>query len=226
MSSTIKIKRSSLAGKSPTTANLDTGELALNTSDGRLYSSTGSDIFEIGANVHSLSVGTGGLTLANSSITFPTSDGSTGQVLTTNGSGTLSFQAVSVPVARQTVQTIASNTSLDTSDHNIAVVVNSTESVYITIDESANLTVGDHFTFLPVSTGNIVVKLDGGDGFLGHAGFDTIQIGVYANDTVAASADTQINAATSTVTVATSLYNKIEVLYVGSGNFVLTKYLL
>jgi len=221
MSSTIKIKRSSIAGKSPSTANLDTGELALNTSDGRLYSSTGSEIFEVGANVHSMNVGAGGLSIANSSITFPTSDGTAGQVLKTNGSGSLSFGAVEAP--RQTIQTIASNTSIDTTDHNIAVVIDSTETVHITIDESANLTAGDHFTLLPIKTGNIVVRLDGGDSFLGHETFETVQISVYANDTIAASADQQINETASTSTVSTSLFNKIEILYVGSGNFVLTK---
>lgn len=221
MSSTIKIKRSAVAGKSPTTANLDTGELALNTSDGRLYSSTGSEVFEVGANVHSMSVGSGGLSIANSSITFPTSDGTAGQVLKTNGSGSLSFGAVEAP--RQTIQTVASNTSFDTTDHNIAAVINSTETVHITIDESANLTTGDHFTLLPVKTGTIVVKLDGGDSFLGHDTYETVQISVYANDTIAASADQQINDTASTSTVSTSLFNKIEILYVGSGNFVLTK---
>ena len=221
MSSTIKIKRSAIAGKSPTTANLDTGELALNTSDGRLYSSTGSEIFEVGANVHSMNVGTGGLSIANSSITFPTSDGTAGQVLKTNGSGSLSFGAVEAP--RQTIQTIASNTSFDTTDHNIAVVIDSAETVHITIDQSANLTVGDRFTLLPIREGNIVVRLNGGDAFLGHDSFENVQISVYANETIAAFAERLVNEAASTSAVATSLFNKIEVLYVGAGNFVLTK---
>lgn len=37
MASTIKIKRSAVAGKVPTTTDLDLGELALNTYDGKLY---------------------------------------------------------------------------------------------------------------------------------------------------------------------------------------------
>jgi len=221
MSSTIKIKRSAVAGKSPTTANLDTGELALNTSDGRLYSSSGSQVFEVGANVHSLSVGAGGLSIGNSSIAFPTSDGSAGQVLKTNGSGTLSFGSAEAP--RKTVHTIASNTSFDTTDHNNAVVVNSTETVHVTIASSSTLTVGDHFTLLPVKTGNIVVRLNGGDGFLGHETYETVQINVYANETLASFANQQINDTASTSTISTSLFNKIEILYVGSGNFVLTK---
>ena len=37
MSNTIKIKRSSVAGKSPTTSQLSLGELAVNTTDGKVY---------------------------------------------------------------------------------------------------------------------------------------------------------------------------------------------
>ena len=35
--STIKLKRSAVAGKIPTTSNLELGEIALNTHDGKLY---------------------------------------------------------------------------------------------------------------------------------------------------------------------------------------------
>lgn len=92
MSSKIYTKRTSIAGKVPNTSNIDTGELALNLRDGRLYSSNGTNVFEVGANVHSLSVGAGGFSIGNGAITFPTSDGTNGQVLVTNGTGTLTFQ--------------------------------------------------------------------------------------------------------------------------------------
>jgi len=95
MASVVKIKRSSVQGKAPTTSNLETGELALNLRDSKLFSSNGSAIFEVGSNLHSLSVGTGGLTIANGAIRFPTTDGSSGQVLRTNGAGQLSFATVS-----------------------------------------------------------------------------------------------------------------------------------
>jgi hypothetical protein len=48
-------------------------------------------VFEVGANNHSLFVGTGGATFANGAYTLPTADGSADQILKTNGSGTLSF---------------------------------------------------------------------------------------------------------------------------------------
>jgi len=49
MASTIRIKRSSVAGKSPNTSNLSTGELALNLADKKIYSSNGTAVFEIGS---------------------------------------------------------------------------------------------------------------------------------------------------------------------------------
>jgi len=91
MASIVKIKRSSVQGKAPTTSDITAGEIALNTRDGKLFSSDGSSVFEVGANLHSLSVGTGGFTIANGAITFPTSDGNQNQIISTDGSGQLSF---------------------------------------------------------------------------------------------------------------------------------------
>jgi hypothetical protein len=47
VASTIKIKRSSVAGKRPTTSEITTGELALNTKDQKLFSSNGTSVFEL-----------------------------------------------------------------------------------------------------------------------------------------------------------------------------------
>ena len=103
MASVVKIKRSSVQGKSPTTGNIETGELALNVRDGKLFSTDGSSVFEIGANLNSLSVGTGGLVVANGAMTFPTSDGSAGQYLKTDGSGSLSWGTVDTSGSDQSV---------------------------------------------------------------------------------------------------------------------------
>jgi hypothetical protein len=46
VASTIKIKRSSVAGKVPTTADIATGELAINTKDKKIYSSNGTVVFD------------------------------------------------------------------------------------------------------------------------------------------------------------------------------------
>ena len=51
-----KLRRSSVAGKSPNTSTLSTGELAINLTDRKLYSSDGTNIFETGSNLTSLSV--------------------------------------------------------------------------------------------------------------------------------------------------------------------------
>lgn len=91
MASIVKIKRSSVQGKAPTTDNLQVGELALNTRDSKLFSSDGSRVFEVGSNLHSIFVGSGGLTIGNGAISFPTSDGSDGQYLGTDGNGNLTF---------------------------------------------------------------------------------------------------------------------------------------
>jgi hypothetical protein len=74
---TIQLKRSSVAGKQPNTSTLSIGELALNLTDKKLYSSDGSNIFEPAANVSTINI-TGGLK-ANGSL------GSNGQILSTNG---------------------------------------------------------------------------------------------------------------------------------------------
>ena len=92
MASVVKIKRSAVAGKTPTTSDIQSGELALNTNDGRLYSSDGSAVFEVGANPDTLSVGSGGASFGNGAFSLPASDGTTGQVLTTDGSGNVTWQ--------------------------------------------------------------------------------------------------------------------------------------
>jgi hypothetical protein len=75
---TIQLKRSSVAGKQPNTSTLSIGELAINITDKKLYSSDGSNIFEPAANITNINI-TGGLK-ANGSY------GSANQILTTNGS--------------------------------------------------------------------------------------------------------------------------------------------
>lgn len=85
-----KLRRSSVAGKQPNTSTLAIGELALNLTDRKLYSSDGTNVWETGANLSTLSVSTNtnvnnvifsGLIYANGS------PGTTGQVLTSNSTG-------------------------------------------------------------------------------------------------------------------------------------------
>ncbi len=97
MANVIRIKRSNVAGKKPTTSEVDAGELAVNTADKRLFTKNPSTsaILEIGSNPHNLTVGSGGFQIANGNITFPNADGSAGHFLKTDGNGILSFAAAS-----------------------------------------------------------------------------------------------------------------------------------
>ena len=80
MASIIKIKRSSSTGNAPTNAQLQDAELAINTADGKLYSANSTAVFEVGANLSSLTV---------NAQAFPSEDGGSGQILKTYGNGTL-----------------------------------------------------------------------------------------------------------------------------------------
>jgi uncharacterized membrane protein (GlpM family) len=145
MSSTIRIKRSSVRGKIPNTSNISTGELALNLADKRLYTSNGTATFEIGTNPDSLSVGSGGFSLGNGSISFPVSDGTADQILVTDGAGNLTFvdqaiaRANSVPISLKP-------TKLD------AITVNGNTSYTLTANSSAHV---------PKSQNGLLVSLNG-----------------------------------------------------------------
>lgn len=104
----ILLKKSSVAGKVPLSADLAYGELAINYADGKLYFKDSNnqvkafsqapnlqDITDSG-NVTTDSLTVGGLQIGTYS--FPTTSGSTDQVLALNSSGDLewtSIQAVS-----------------------------------------------------------------------------------------------------------------------------------
>jgi hypothetical protein len=93
MATKLQIKRTAVSGRTPNTTSsgnthfIDTGELALNITDKKMYSSNGSVYFEVGSNLSSLAVTgnttvNGTLTLGASGILF--SDNTT---LTTAPSG-------------------------------------------------------------------------------------------------------------------------------------------
>lgn len=108
MSSTIKIKRSSVAGKIPLVADIITGELAINTKDKKLYSSNSTAVFEIGSRLTNLFV-SGNTTvsglIANGSL------GTSGKVLKTNGTSVYWATDLSqIVVANTTPSAITGNT--------------------------------------------------------------------------------------------------------------------
>jgi hypothetical protein len=86
----IQIKRTAISGRTPnttTSANgsfIDTGELALNLTDGKMFSSNGSVFFEVGANLSNLTV------TSNAAVKTLVANGSSGQdghILYSNGTG-------------------------------------------------------------------------------------------------------------------------------------------
>jgi hypothetical protein len=83
-SSIIQVKRTAVSGRTPNTTNssntqyIAAGELALNMTDGVLYTSDGSNKITVGSNLSSLTV---------RSIIANNTPGSAGQVLSSNGSG-------------------------------------------------------------------------------------------------------------------------------------------
>jgi len=119
----------------PTAGQIAQGELAVDLTNKRLYTeNTGGAVIEVGTNP---------TTLTASGLIYPTSDGSDGQAIITDGSGTLSFGAAGIGYSTQTSNyTMASN-----------------EGVI------ANTSGGTFTVTLPASpaTGNQVIIADGND---------------------------------------------------------------
>ena len=97
---TFQVKRSSTAGRQPNTTSssntqyINPGEFALNMTDQILYTSDGTNLITIGANSSKYSVGTSfianstQLTISSIALNANGSNGTSGQVLTSNGSAT------------------------------------------------------------------------------------------------------------------------------------------
>jgi len=129
MATLIQFKRSSTQSAVPSTGDLSLGELAVNTYHGRFYTEKNDGtaaVVEVGSNPSSLTV--------NDAFTFPTSDGSSNQILQTNGSGTVSW--ADQPSSGITVFTYTisgTTTSITGTDDNSATLsyTAGTEQVYI-----------------------------------------------------------------------------------------------
>lgn len=117
---TIQLKRSSVAGKTPNTSTLSTGELAINLTDKKLYSSDGTNIFEPAGNVTNINI-TGGIK-ANGSF------GTNGYTLSTNGSGIYWAPAAS------------GGSTVNTTPSNIKNIVNTSVSTTQTVVDTINAT--------------------------------------------------------------------------------------
>jgi hypothetical protein len=92
-----QLKRSTVSGVSPTTGDIASGELGINVVDKKLFSTNGSVVFELGSNLSSIAVGnstvrfianTTQVAIANGQALIANgSTGSSGQVLSSNGTG-------------------------------------------------------------------------------------------------------------------------------------------
>jgi hypothetical protein len=158
MASVIQLKRSSTQNATPGTSDLSLGELAVNTYHGRLYTEKNDGsaaVVEVGSNPASLTI--------NDAITFPTSDGSNGQLLSTNGSGTLSFtDAPSTGVTTFTYSVTGDQTLFSGNDDNGASLSYTLglEQVYL---NGIKLVVGDDYARTSTSSLTLQANAVSGD---------------------------------------------------------------
>lgn len=97
MATRFQVKRSSVGGVRPTTSDIQPGELAVNINDRILFSANSSTVFEVGSNLTSLAVGNSTVrftvnathvAVSNSmALSANGSNGTSGQVLSSNGTG-------------------------------------------------------------------------------------------------------------------------------------------
>jgi hypothetical protein len=187
MATVIQLKRSSTQNDVPTTSDLSLGELAVNTYHGRVYTEKNDGsaaIVEVGSIPASLTI--------NGAYSFPTSDGSSGQVLKTDGSGSLTFQNESGGGGSATLSifkyTVSSNTTVftgnDDDNQSLSYTVGS-EQVFLngvklvdagtdytatnatTITLAQNAISGDVLEVVAVSAANLVA------GFFTETSFST-----------------------------------------------------
>lgn len=158
MATVIQFKRSSTQNATPGTGDLALGELAVNTYHGRFYTEKNDGsaaVVEVGSNPSSLTI--------NDAITFPTSDGTNGQLLSTNGSGTLSFtDAPSTGVTTFTYSVTGNQTVFSGSDDNGASLSYTLglEQVYL---NGIKLVVGDDYARTSTSSITLQANAVSGD---------------------------------------------------------------
>ena len=134
MATVIQFKRSSTQNDVPSTSDLALGEIAINTYHGRMYTEKNDGsaaIVQIGSNPTSLTV--------NDAYSFPTADGSSGQVLKTDGSGTLSFGAASsgagISIFKYTISSNTTSITGNDDDGNSLSYTVGSEQVYLNGDK-------------------------------------------------------------------------------------------
>jgi hypothetical protein len=174
-----------VSGRTPNTTGsyatnsqyISTGELALNLTDNKLFSSNGVAYFEIGSNTTNQNVSN---TLTVKNISANGSNGTSGQVLTTNGTGTY-WSTVTSGSSSLTVRSTYGNGGT------VNVTVGSVTA--INFDESTGLHVTDQ------GSGNVFVSLGSGFKYITVAGQTTIT--AVGEDTLAIANGSLVTLATS-----------------------------
>ena len=128
---TFQIKRSSVAGKLPNTSTLSTGELGLNLTDQKIYSSNGSGIFEPAANTSTLYIGNSTVSsiTANSSavniaaLTTHTANLNSILIIANNVVSQLTTTVTTIPVANLSLTSTSAQSQLFTGTGNQNVIL-------------------------------------------------------------------------------------------------------
>ena len=136
MTTSIKLKKSSVAGKSPLAGDLEYGELAINYQDGKLYYKNASNAIEafLDSNrtdslVRKILIDNDSASFSDltvSDYTFPAVDGSLNQVITTDGNGNLTFTTLDLGTDSATVISLIQANSVDSAE-----VINLVDSDYV-----------------------------------------------------------------------------------------------
>jgi hypothetical protein len=175
---TFKLRRSSVAGKQPNTSTLSIGELGINLTDRKLYSSDGTNIFETGSNLTSLSVFSD-ITVGNSSVNTVVNSssitvksiiangdiGTANQVLASNGSEiywTNPQGAGGTQLIKQQYTGDGTTTSFTVTggyvSNNLQVYLN---GVLLRTGTEANVESGSAFTISPAPANNALIDIYG-----------------------------------------------------------------
>lgn len=164
----VLLKKSSVGDNTPGTGDLEYGEVAINYADGRLYYKNSSNEIKnfVDSDLTDSKIGSiiqaydANLTTFVNNFTLPTSDGTDGQVLKTNGSGTLSFaDATGTTQTLKTYEYTATGgqTTFADSDDNSAILSYTANTIIVSLN-GVVLRPGDDYT---ASNGTSVVLNSG-----------------------------------------------------------------
>jgi len=190
MPNKIQIKRTTVTGRTPNTTNasntryIDTGELSLNLTDAKLFSSDGTNYFEVGSNLNSIAVGgtfTANATLVNAAALNVVNQTNTGTLFVTTSAnvGTLFSINSSALVVNSTGAVGTLIKVSHTSTGNILVIEDeSSETSPLVIDATGYVVLGSNSAPAVGTVGTSRLTAAG-------AAADLASIGIFRNDETA-----------------------------------------